>query len=1146
MKIKPSTRVLAAVMAFIMVVVLVPFSPMTSTAVANTYTLDASTLASFSAGAKADGTAEVSADGFFTLHWSAASSVADGKIDFGANGSATANCVEFTVPEGSTATAKITWVKKTDDAVMTLYKGSAVETQLANTVATAGSSVTSSWPKGTNTLSAGTYAIASADNGATIAKVEITVDDGAAEEPDTTTAAPATTAASSGASGTYVFDPDTQVALGADKDAIAAGTTYTDGFFTVAGTVTQRVKSGAVYCVELAKKNGGSINFTLTGTADVTVVFSSTGGDNTSAVGLLDGSGNQLTNEEGITTVTGTGDTVLTYKGLSAGTYKASCPETARNARLHKITVVYGGSATPPATTTAPVATTTEAPATTTEAPATTTEAPATTEAPVVEEPIVPTTGTYVLDVTADMAEMAQGAKADGDTEVFKSFFTVHYSAKNKVDGSSKEFSDGYTASQRLSFGGKTNVSGGMLNSIKFTTGAAATVNVWWVSGDAGRTMAIYDATGTVVDHTDAEASVKNELYISTFELAEAGTYYLGLPEGSNYLFKLEVKLPEAGSEDPGTDTPDDTDTDKIDIWDFGFDTFDAEKYNNLITVEKANDNFYVNGAIGSAGVVNSGNTMGDWSIDGGDFAFAGGGKTNHRLRTNSVIEGLTAHSSGKYLTDDNGVTYNGFLYSNSGSNTGVQVQVKAKAGDILTFVAGAGNAGSTTFVFEGPDGTKTEATVDNSGDKHGHVLTFYAAGEGVYKFYCTNNKLQVARVTRQHTKEVPVTGNVTAPAELTGYSLVFTCNESGAVTEAPVSGGAYATNLREGYSYAVSLKDANGYVISTGKELSIAAGAASASLDVTVIAVDLVTVSGNITGLDEAAMAKLALSFKSDAIFVPELTITGTAYTVQLEKGVAYTVVAEGINDYELTSAASISYEADSTADITFAAKPTYKVTIAPEGCTLADLASATFTFTNLDEEGYVYTFTGPDAIALRDGTYSVKVTDSGIYVQKLTSNLKVNGADVTKTIPFDGNITEWDFRVDDFTGQSPYNGAVITGSFGKHGAQYGMNIKNATVTIPVSGPCQIKVSVGYNWDITFPDGTNYLQDTDSNTDLTYSYSGSAGTVEITGNSYLSSETSGKSSLGVLPDFPFFHTLLVLFPYLSGGMCSAEGKMWS
>ena len=38
----------------------------------------------------------------------------------------------------------------------------------------------------------------------------------------------------------------------------------------------------------------------------------------------------------------------------------------------------------------------------------------------------------------------------------------------------------------------------------------------------------------------------------------------------------------------------------------------------------------------------------------------------------------------------------------------------------------------------------------------------------------------------------------------------------------------------------------------------------------------------------------------------------------------------------------------------------------------------------------------------------------------------------------------------------------------------------------------------------------------------------------------------NNKSSLGVLPDFPFFHTLLVVFPYLSGGMCSAEEKTWS
>ena len=955
MKTKPSTRVLAAVMAFIMVMVLVPFSPMTTTAVASTYTLDASTLASFSAGAKADGTAEVSADGFYTLHWSAASSVTDGVIDFGANGSTSANCVEFTVPEGSTATVSIKWVKKADDAKVTIYKADgSTETALSNTSVTAGGSVSSTYR---NTLSAGTYYIASADNGAAITKVEVTVDDGVTEEPVVTTTAAPTTAASAGtgASGTYVFDPDTQVTVGEDKAAITAGTTYTDGFFTVVGTVTQRVNSsGAVYCVELAKKNGGSIQFTLEGTADVTVVFSSTGGSNTSAVALLDASGNELTNEEGLTTVTGTSDTTLTYKGLAAGTYKASCPETARNARLHKITVVYSTGSETPVTTTAAAATTTEAPVTTTEAPVTTTEAPVTTtEAPV---------------------------------------------------------------------------------------------------------------TTTEAPVTTTEAPVTTG---STPEV----TY----------------------------------DPNKIDVWDFGFDTLDETVYNNLLTVQKANDNFYVNGSVGAAGTVNSGNTMGDWSIDDGDFAFVAGGKTNHRLRVNTAIEGLTAHSSGKYLTDDDGITYNGFLYSNSGANTGVQIRVKAYAGDILTFVHGS-NGGSADVVFESPSGKITNDTFTaGANSAHGEVSTFYCDVDGVYKFYYSSEKLVVARVTRQHTKEVPVTGNITAPAELTGYSLVFTSNESGAVTEVPVSGAAYSAQLRESYTYTVSLKDANGYIINTGKELSVASGAESATLDIAIIAVDLVTVTGNITGLDEATLAKLALSFSADAIYVPELTVTGTAYSVQFEKGVTYTVVVEGINDYELTSAASVSYEADSTAHIAFAAKPTYTVTIAPEGCTLADLAAATFTFTNLNEEGYVYTFTGTDAIALRDGTYSVKVTDSSIYVQKLTSNLKVAGAAVTKTIGFDGNVTEWDFRIDDYTGQTPYNGLEITGGK-KHGATYGMQIKNGTVTIPVSGSCQIVVSVGYNWDIT--DGTtSYTDNTNSgDIDVTFAYSGAAGTVTITaGSSYTS-----------------------------------------
>ena len=67
---------------------------------------------------------------------------------------------------------------------------------------------------------------------------------------------------------------------------------------------------------------------------------------------------------------------------------------------------------------------------------------------------------THVLDATADLTAMAAGGKADGDTEVIGDYFTITYSAKTKIDDSNKTFDDGYTATQRLNFGGRTNTNG--------------------------------------------------------------------------------------------------------------------------------------------------------------------------------------------------------------------------------------------------------------------------------------------------------------------------------------------------------------------------------------------------------------------------------------------------------------------------------------------------------------------------------------------------------------------------------------------------------------------------------------------------------------------------------------------------------------
>ena len=162
-------------------------------------------------------------------------------------------------------------------------------------------------------------------------------------------------------------------------------------------------------------------------------------------------------------------------------------------------------------------------------------------------EPVI---SDYILDATTDLAPVAQGEKADGDNEDVgtEGYFTVFYSAKTKVDGSNKTFDDGYVASQRLNFGGSSAVGDVNKNVVQFTTAAAATVKIWWVSGGDGREMAILDASGNAVTATDPAESVKNGLYISELTLDAAGTYYLAVPSGSNYLFKLQVTVVTGGS----------------------------------------------------------------------------------------------------------------------------------------------------------------------------------------------------------------------------------------------------------------------------------------------------------------------------------------------------------------------------------------------------------------------------------------------------------------------------------------------------------------------------------------------------------------------------------------------------------------------
>ena len=122
---------------------------------------------------------------------------------------------------------------------------------------------------------------------------------------------------------TYKFDA-TELTATADKEALTGK--VANEYVTVFGSVTKRTSSdGSVSSTELAKKAESGYEFTVTGTATVNVVISSTGSTNTSKFTLTDVEGNVIADKTGETVVEVTGSAAakktISYE-LTAGTYR--------------------------------------------------------------------------------------------------------------------------------------------------------------------------------------------------------------------------------------------------------------------------------------------------------------------------------------------------------------------------------------------------------------------------------------------------------------------------------------------------------------------------------------------------------------------------------------------------------------------------------------------------------------------------------------------------------------------------------------------------------------------------------------------------------------------------------------------------------
>lgn len=433
-------------------------------------------------------------------------------------------------------------------------------------------------------------------------------------------------------------------------------------------------------------------------------------------------------------------------------------------------------------------------------------------------------------------------------------------------------------------------------------------------------------------------------------------------------------------------------------VWDLGAEQLEGVK--NMLSESEINS-WFPDAEPGSTGVTVS-NIV---ASDSCNFRFNGAGKSNHRLRSTNT--NLTRYDD-KSLKDADGNVYSGYIYSNAGSNTDVYIEQSYTAGDKVEFFVGS-NGGVETYVLESPSGVKVEGEFTNAAKIE--KLTFYIGEDGKHKLYGTNEKLVVARIVRTQAQKGGFSGSVTAPKSIPdNYELVFTNTTTGQAESVKPNLDQYEiTGLSLGYEYEVSLANANGYVVTS--ENPVALKETSQKLDIVISSVSLCTMSGKILGLPAEQLKVVDFEFvvPKEKIYVPEYTLnreTGE-YSLVLEVGVEYGVNILNINDYECQYSQIKSDLSAEGVDIKFSLKPRYVVTIEPTGLTLDDLAQSVFTFTNLDEEGYVYTFTGPNEILLRDGVYSVVVSAlPADFNQLLTSNLIVNGQDVKKIIDFESNV--------------------------------------------------------------------------------------------------------------------------------------------
>ena len=543
------------------------------------------------------------------------------------------------------------------------------------------------------------------------------------------------------------------------------------------------------------------------------------------------------------------------------------------------------------------------------------------------------------------------------------------------------------------------------------------------------------------------------------------------------------------------------------DVWDFGATQLDTNFYNNLLN-ETTINSWYASSI--TPGSVSTSNVM-PVSFTAGALSWSGG--TSDRLRTTNTA--IT-----RYDTNIASVTtHNGRIYCNGNASMAGNIASSRYLGltlaedDEVKIIVRGDTAGSLTFAYVTNPSLQTDNVATTTASGSITEVNYVAKYAGAYRIYDATAKASFYRIYRKAATYVNVSGNVNvtqAPGIPNGYSIVYT-NAAGKTWSSVVNSGAYSVRIPVGYSYQLSLLNANGFVISNGLTYnSSGVTTPTASRDITIIGVDLYTVTGSITGLG-TTISNLSLTYTpaSTRVYVPVPVINaGTStYTVQIEPNVQYTIAPQGVNDFEILANTITIPTTNTTSNIAFTSKPVFPITISTTGLTATQLASLNLIFTNLNESGYVYNFSATSPISLRNGTYSVAYSGLDNYPVELglVSNLRVSGAAVAKTLAF-RPVTVWSFedRIISTTTSAAYKGILLTGQVTTVTSSGHLTAKTgATIKVPVNPGESITVAYYYTANFSIEGETTITTATNS-TSLTeyaeYAYTGTTpGFVTIT-----------------------------------------------